>query len=128
MPHGEYDMRVLVVDDSGVMRKIISRALGELGINDVEEAADGQIALDLINASGPFDLLITDWNMPVMNGLELVQSLRSSGCTIPIIMVTTKSEKESVLQAIQAGVNDYVIKPFERDMLRLKIERLVPVA
>jgi two-component system chemotaxis response regulator CheY len=128
MHHGEKDMRVLVVDDSGVMRKIISRALGELGINDVEEAADGQLALDAIAASGPFDLLITDWNMPVMNGLELVQSLRGSGCAIPIIMVTTKSEKESVLQAIQAGVNDYVIKPFERDMLRLKIERLVPVA
>jgi two-component system, chemotaxis family, chemotaxis protein CheY len=122
------DMRVLVVDDSGVMRKIISRALGELGINEVEEAADGQLALDMITASGPFDLLITDWNMPVMNGLELVQSLRGSGCSTPIIMVTTKSEKEAVLQAIQAGVNDYVIKPFERDMLRLKIERLVPVA
>lgn len=121
-------MRVLVVDDSGVMRKIISRALGELGINDVEEAADGQIALDTVTASGPFDLVITDWNMPVMSGLELVQSLRGSGCATPIIMVTTKSEKESVLQAIQAGVNDYVIKPFERDMLRMKIERLVPVA
>ncbi|HBJ38157.1 MAG TPA: two-component system response regulator [Planctomycetaceae bacterium] len=121
-------MRVLVVDDSGVMRKIISRALGELGINEVEEAADGQLALDMMTASGPFDLLITDWNMPVMNGLELVQSLRGSGCAVPIIMVTTKSEKEAVLQAIQAGVNDYVIKPFERDMLRLKIERLVPVA
>jgi two-component system chemotaxis response regulator CheY len=128
MPFGETDMRVLVVDDSGVMRKIISRALGELGINDVEEAADGQLALDVMTASGPFDLLITDWNMPVMNGLELVQSIRGSGCVIPIIMVTTKSEKEAVLQAIQAGVNDYVIKPFERDMLRLKIERLVPVA
>lgn len=128
MPFGETDMRVLVVDDSGVMRKIISRALGELGINDVEEAADGQLALDVMTASGPFDLLITDWNMPVMNGLELVQSIRGSGCAIPIIMVTTKSEKEAVLQAIQAGVNDYVIKPFERDMLRMKIERLVPVA
>jgi two-component system chemotaxis response regulator CheY len=128
MPFGEMDMRVLVVDDSGVMRKIISRALGELGINDVEEAADGQLALDAMTASGPFDLLITDWNMPVMNGLELVQAIRGSGSAIPIIMVTTKSEKEAVLQAIQAGVNDYVIKPFERDMLRLKIERLVPVA
>jgi two-component system chemotaxis response regulator CheY len=128
MTFGEMDMRVLVVDDSGVMRKIISRALGELGINDVEEAADGQLALDMMTASAPFDLLITDWNMPVMNGLELVQSLRGSGCATPIIMVTTKSEKEAVLQAIQAGVNDYVIKPFERDMLRLKIERLVPVA
>jgi len=121
-------MRVLVVDDSGVMRKIISRALGELGINDVQEAADGQLAVDALGAGDGFDLIITDWNMPVMNGLELVQSIRASGMTTPIIMVTTKSEKESVLQAIQAGVNDYVIKPFERDMLRLKIERLVPVA
>lgn len=121
-------MKVLVVDDSGVMRKIISRALGELGINDVEEAGDGQQALAVFGDGTGIDLVITDWNMPVMNGLELVQAIRGTGNRVPIVMVTTKSERENVLEAIQAGINDYVVKPFERENLREKLDRLVALA
>ncbi len=121
-------MKVLVVDDSGVIRKIISRALGELGINDVKEAGDGQQALDIFGDGSAFDLVITDWNMPVMNGLELVRTIRATGSRVPIMMVTTKSERGNVLEAIQAGINDYVIKPFERENLREKLDRLVVLA
>lgn len=119
-------MKALVVDDSGVMRKIISRALGELGIKDVVEAPDGQHALDLFGDGSDFDLVITDWNMPVMNGLELVQAIRAAGHTLPIMMVTTRAERGNVLEAIQAGISDYIIKPFEREMLQEKLDRWVP--
>jgi two-component system, chemotaxis family, chemotaxis protein CheY len=121
-------MRAMVVDSSGVMRKVISRALGEVGIKDVEEAGDGQQALTAFDDGASFDLVITDWEMPVMNGLELVQSIRATGNRVPIMMVTTKAERADVLEAIQAGINDYVIKPFERDQFREKLDRFVPTS
>lgn len=120
-------MKVLVVDDSGVMRKIIARSLGALGVNDLEEAGDGKQALEVFGDGGAFDLVITDWNMPEMNGLELTQAIRAQGSKVPIMMVTTESEKDSVLQAIQAGVNDYLVKPFDNEMLKLKLNRLIKV-
>ena len=120
-------MKVLVVDDSGVMRKIIARSLGALGVNYLEEAGDGKQALEVFGDGGAFDLVITDWNMPEMNGLELTQAIRAQGSKVPIMMVTTESEKDSVLQAIQAGVNDYLVKPFDNEMLKLKLNRLIKV-
>lgn len=123
----EIIMNVLVVDDSGVMRKIIARSLGALGINDIQEAGDGREALKVFGDGSSFDLVITDWNMPEMNGLELTKEIRSGGSKVPVMMVTTESEKESVLQAIQAGVNDYLVKPFDNEMLKLKLNRLVKV-
>lgn len=118
-------MNVLVVDDSGVMRKIIGRSLAALGVSDIEEAGDGREALEAFGDGSRFDLVITDWNMPEMNGLELTKQIRAGGSKVPVMMVTTESEKESVLQAIQAGVNDYLVKPFDNEMLKLKLNRLI---
>ena len=106
------------------MRKIIIRALNSLGVNDIVEAADGQEAVDKYPDSGA-DLVLTDWNMPGKTGLEVIQDIRASGATVPIIMITTESEKRRVMEAIQAGVTDYLVKPFEADALREKIEKHV---
>ena len=119
-------MKVLLVDDSGVMRKIISRSLNSLWIDEVIEAADGVEALEVFKDGEGFDLVLTDWNMPRMNGLELVQAIRAAGHKLPIMMVTTETEKEQVVKAIQAGVNDYLVKPFDQDMLTMKLERVLP--
>lgn len=120
------DMKVLVVDDSGVMRKIIARSLGACGVTDVLEAGDGREGMEVFT-SEEFDLVITDWNMPEMTGLELLKAIRSSGSTVPVIMVTTEGEKEKVVEAIQAGVTDYLCKPFEQDELRDKLDKYVAV-
>lgn len=119
-------MRVLLVDDSGVMRKIIARGLNSLWVDEVIEAADGVEALAKFGDGSEFDLVLTDWNMPNMNGLELIQSIRRAGHKIPIMMITTESEKSQVLLAIQAGVNDYLVKPFDQEMLQMKLERVLP--
>lgn len=118
-------MKVLVVDDSGVMRKIITRSLNSIGVTDVSEAADGAEAW-LVFCSESFDVVVTDWNMPVQNGLELLKQIRNSGSDVPVIMVTTEAEKEKVVEAIQAGVTDYLCKPFEQDELRSKLDKYVP--
>ncbi len=119
-------MKVLLVDDSGVMRKIIARSLNALWIDTVIEAADGLEALEAFGDGEGFDLILTDWNMPRMNGLELVQAIRAAGHKLPIMMVTTETEKDQVLKAIQAGVNDYLVKPFDQEMLTMKLERVAP--
>jgi len=119
-------MRVLVADDSGIMRKIIIRSLNACGVRDIVEAADGKQGLEAFN-SNPFDIVLTDWNMPEMSGLELLQAIRATGSTVPIIMITTEGEKSSVVQAIQAGVTDYLCKPFEQEDLRDKLEKYVAV-
>lgn len=117
-------MRVLVADDSGVMRKIIIRALNSMGVHDILEAADGQVAVDNFPGSRA-DLVLTDWNMPGKSGLEVIQEIRAGGSDVPIIMITTESEKRRVMAAIEAGVTDYLVKPFEAEALREKIEKHV---
>jgi len=119
-------MKVLLVDDSGVMRKIIARALHALWIEDVIEAADGVEALAKFGDDVVFDLVLTDWNMPNMNGLELTTAIRAAGHKMPIIMVTTETEKGQVLKAIQAGINDYLVKPFDQETLMKKLEKALP--
>jgi two-component system chemotaxis response regulator CheY len=121
-------MRALVVDDSGVMRKIIMRGLNALWVKDVVEAADGVEGIEVFGDGEGIDLILTDWNMPRMNGLEFVQAIRAAGHTVPIMMITTESEKAQVVKAIQAGVNDYLVKPFDQEMLTLKLERVLPRA
>lgn len=119
-------MKVLVADDSGVMRKIIIRGLNGCGIQSVVEATDGKQGWEVFQ-SASFDLVMTDWNMPGMTGLEFLKEIRASGSTIPVIMVTTEGEKGKVIEAIQAGVTDYLCKPFEQDELQAKLEKYVLV-
>lgn len=117
-------MRVLVADDSGVMRKIIIRSLNAVGVTQSVEAADGREAWDIFQAH-EFDFVLTDWNMPEMSGLELLKEIRDSGSEVPVIMVTTEAEKSKVIEAIQSGVTDYLCKPFEQEELRSKIDKYV---
>jgi two-component system, chemotaxis family, chemotaxis protein CheY len=119
-------MRVLVADDSGVMRKIIVRALNHCGVTEIVEARDGAEALAQLKGQN-FDLVMTDWNMPHKTGLELVEELRAGGSKVPVIMITTEAEIGRVKEAIQAGVNDYLAKPFDKDVLQQKIDKFVAV-
>jgi two-component system, chemotaxis family, chemotaxis protein CheY len=116
-------MRVLLADDSGTMRTIIRRSLESLGVTGAVEAADGLQAIELFKAGNGFDLVLTDWNMPGKSGLEVVREIRAFDSRVPIVMVTTEAEKSRVLEAIQAGVSDYLIKPFTTELLRTKLEQ-----
>jgi len=114
--------RVLVADDSSTMRKIIVRSLQAVGVEDSVEAADGTEAVSVFKP-GEFDMVLTDWNMPGKDGLQVVQEIRAQDANVPIVMVTTEAEKGRVMQAIQAGVSDYLVKPFTADTLREKLEK-----
>jgi two-component system chemotaxis response regulator CheY len=114
--------KVLVADDSSTMRKIILRSLQAVGVTDVAEASDGAEAISLFKP-GEFDMVLTDWNMPGLSGLEVLSGIREKDKDIPVVMVTTEAEKSRVMQAIQAGVSDYLVKPFTADTLREKIEK-----
>lgn len=116
-------VKVLVADDSKTMRKIITRSLEAVGVSSVTEAADGSQAVALFGLN-PFDLVLTDWNMPGKSGLEVIREIRAQNQNVPIIMITTEAEKTRVMEAIQAGVSDYLIKPFTADVLREKLEKL----
>lgn len=113
-------MKVMLVDDSKTMRNIEKSVLAQLGVKQVEEACDGQDALAKVGAFGP-ELLLVDWNMPNMDGLTFVKTFRQTNKTTPIIMVTTEAEKSRVIEAIKAGVNNYVVKPFTPDVLSQRI-------
>jgi two-component system chemotaxis response regulator CheY len=114
--------KVLVVDDSGTMRKIITRALNAVGLMEIVEAADGNEGLRAFQQT-QFKLVLTDWNMPNKSGVELTSDIRATGSTVPIFMVTTEGEKDRVLQAIKAGITDYLIKPFSTEVLRDKLTK-----
>ncbi len=119
-------MKVLVADDSGVMRKIIIRSLNAVGVTDVVEAGDGKEGWTAFQADS-FDIVLTDWNMPEMTGLDFLKQIRGSGSTVPVIMITTEGERGKVIEAIQAGVTDYLCKPFEAEELRDKLDKYVAV-
>jgi two-component system, chemotaxis family, chemotaxis protein CheY len=122
-------MKCLIVDDSTTMRRILVNALKSIGYTDLIEAGDGREALDRLTPE--IGLVITDWNMPVMGGLELVKALRGTPETagLPILMVTTRSAKEDIMQAVEAGVSSYVLKPFTPPVLKEKIDQvLVPAS
>jgi two-component system, chemotaxis family, chemotaxis protein CheY len=121
------NMKILVVDDFQTMRRIIRNYLRQLGFNNVEEAEDGDVALAKLHEA-PFDFVITDWNMPKMTGIDLLKAIRSQNNfrNIPVLIITAEAEKENVVQAAQAGVNDYIVKPFTPEVLQAKIERIFP--
>jgi two-component system chemotaxis response regulator CheY len=114
--------RVLVADDSNTMRKIILRSLQAVGVPSAVEASDGNEAVQTFTP-GQFDLVLTDWNMPGKTGLEVIKEIRAKDPKVPIIMITTEAEKSRVVQAIQAGVTDYLVKPFTAEILRAKLEK-----
>ncbi|MCP3981432.1 MAG: response regulator [bacterium] len=113
-------MKILLVDDSKTMRNIQRKTLTQLGYEQLDEACDGQEALAKAEDFQP-DLILLDWNMPVMDGITFVRAFRGQGDKTPIIMVTTEAEKERVLEAIKAGVNNYVVKPFTPDELAQRV-------
>ncbi|MFQ5427418.1 MAG: chemotaxis response regulator CheY [Thermodesulfobacteriota bacterium] len=119
------NMKILVVDDFATMRKIIKNLLRELGYTNVEEAEDGAMALEKLKEGG-FNFIITDWNMPNMPGIELLKAVRQTEGIkdMPVLMVTAEAEKEKVVAAVQAKVNNYVVKPFTAAVLKEKIDSI----
>ena len=123
-------MKILVVDDSSTMRRIIGNVIMQLGFNkeDYDEAEDGVKAWKMLN-EGQYDVILTDWNMPNMNGLELVKKIRAEGSHIktPIIMITTEGGRGEVIAALRAGVNNYIVKPFPAETLKEKLDTVLNV-
>ncbi|MBO6739509.1 MAG: response regulator [Phycisphaerales bacterium] len=117
-------MRILLIDDSKTMRNIQKSVLKQLGHTDIEEACDGQDALNKVPEFKP-ELCLVDWNMPNMDGLTFVKTFRETDKTTPLIMVTTEAEKSRVIEAIKAGVNNYVVKPFTPDLLSERITETI---
>jgi len=122
-------MRFLVIDDSPTMRKILIAALRTVGFTDVVEAGDGEEALTKIHTEN-IDFVITDWNMPKMTGLELAKAVRCDDRIkhLPIIMVTTRDQKQDIMQAFEAQISNYIIKPFTPEILKDKIDTVLMVA
>jgi len=113
-------MKVLAVDDSKTMLRIISNTLKRIGLNDIETAENGKEALEKYHKFSP-ELILTDWNMPEMNGLEFVKAVRKIDQDTPIIMITTEGGKAEVITALKAGVNNYIVKPFTPQVLKEKL-------
>ena len=119
------DMKILVVDDHESMRRIVKQILMDLGFTNIEMADDGSTAYPLLQ-NGDFDFLVTDWNMPQMTGIDLLRKVRANEKTkaMPVLLVTAETKKEQIIAAAQAGVNDYVVKPFNAQTLSTKIDRI----
>src|SRR5262245_46642802 len=118
----DISMRFLIVDDSSTMRRIIINTLNKLGHQDVQEAGNGKEGLDRLT-SGPVDMIITDWNMPEMSGIDFIRAVRTSSNVkdVPVLMVTTNAAKDDIVEALKAGVNSYVVKPFTPETMKEKI-------
>lgn len=119
------NIKILVVDDFSTMRRIIKNLLRDLGFNNTAEADDGLTALPMLQ-SGNFDLLITDWNMPGMQGIDLLKAVRADPklSTLPVMMVTAEQKKEQIIEAAKSGVNGYIVKPFTAATLKEKLEKI----
>ncbi|ACX95567.1 chemotaxis response regulator CheY [Halothiobacillus neapolitanus] len=121
----DLNMKILVVDDFSTMRRIIKNLLKELGFSNIEEADDGTTALPMLK-QGKFDFLVTDWNMPGMTGIDLLKAVRADPALVnlPVLMVTAEAKREQIIMAAQAGVNGYVVKPFNGPTLKEKIDKI----
>ncbi|EFW81204.1 Response regulator receiver [Pseudomonas amygdali pv. mori] len=119
------NMKILIVDDFSTMRRIIKNLLRDLGFTNTSEADDGLTALPMLQ-SGAFDFLVTDWNMPGMTGIDLLRQVRADERlkSLPVLMVTAEAKREQIIEAAQAGVNGYVVKPFTAQALKEKIEKI----
>ncbi|HCN62330.1 MAG TPA: response regulator [Pseudomonas sp.] len=119
------DMKILIVDDFSTMRRIIKNLLRDLGFTNTVEADDGNTAIPILN-TGRIDFLVTDWNMPGMTGIDLLRHVRADEKLkhLPVLMVTAEAKREQIIEAAQAGVNGYVVKPFTAQALKDKIEKI----
>ncbi|PCI56606.1 MAG: chemotaxis protein CheY [Gammaproteobacteria bacterium] len=119
------NMKVLVVDDFSTMRRIVKNLLRDLGFTNIQEADDGSTALPMLQ-NGDFDFVVTDWNMPGMQGIDLLKAIRadSSLAHIPVLLITAEAKKEQIIMAAQAGVNGYIVKPFTAGTLKTKIDKI----
>mgnify|MGYP001470657841 FL=1 len=119
------NIKILVVDDMSTMRRIVKNIMKQLGFANVEEAENGQDALDKLRAA-PFGFVISDWNMPVMTGIDLLRAIRADEKlkAIPVLMVTAEAQKENLIEAIQAGVSNYIVKPFTAEVLQEKMNKI----
>jgi two-component system chemotaxis response regulator CheY len=122
----DYKMKILVVDDFATMRRILKNILRQLGFENVEEAEDGQQAYNKLK-SGGFKFVVSDWNMPNLDGLGLLKKIRSDPDLreLPVLMVTAEAEKEKVVEAIKAGVNNYIVKPFTAEVMKEKMDKIL---
>jgi len=118
-------MQVLVVDDSQIMRRIVIGALNKAGISDTLDAPDGREAIKILSEKNTVNLVLMDWNMPNMTGIEAIREICAKNIKVPIIMVTTEGEKEKVIEAIKSGANDYLVKPFSPKDIQLKLEKFL---
>lgn len=118
-------MKILIVDDFSTMRRIIKNLLRDLGFSNIEEADDGTTALPMLQ-SGDFDFVVTDWNMPGMQGIDLLRAIRADDelKDIPVLMVTAEAKREQIIEAAQAGVNGYIVKPFTAATLKEKLDKV----
>ena len=118
-------MNILVVDDFSTMRRIVKNLLVEIGFNNIVEADDGNTALPILE-NGGIDFLVTDWNMPGMPGIDLLKAVRADPklSALPVLMVTAEAKREQILEAAEAGVNGYVVKPFTADTLKQKVDKV----
>jgi two-component system chemotaxis response regulator CheY len=118
-------MRILIVDDFSTMRRIVKNLLGDLGFTNTAEAEDGHAALALLQ-SQPFVFVVTDWNMPVLTGIDLLKAIRADAKlkTLPVLMVTAEAKREQIIEAAQSGVNGYIIKPFTAVTLSEKLDKI----
>ena len=119
------NMKILVVDDFSTMRRIIKNLLRDLGFHNTHEADDGSTALPMLK-EGDYDFLITDWNMPKVNGIDLLQQMRSDPNlnSIPVLMVTAEAKRDQIIEAAQAGINGYIVKPFTANVLKEKMDKI----
>jgi len=119
------NMRILIVDDFSTMRRIIKNLLRDLGFTNTQEADDGLTALPMLQ-TGKFDFLVTDWNMPGMQGIDLLKAVRADEklSSLPVLMVTAEQKKEQIVEAAQAGVNGYIVKPFTAQTLEEKLVKI----
>ncbi|HIA09077.1 MAG TPA: chemotaxis protein CheY [Chromatiaceae bacterium] len=119
------NMKILVVDDFSTMRRIIKNLLRDLGFPNTQEADDGNTALPMLQ-TGRFDFLVSDWNMPGMTGIDLLRNVRNDPklATMPVLLVTAESKRAQIVEAAQAGVNGYIVKPFTAATLKEKIDKI----
>lgn len=122
----KHDLKILVVDDFPTMRRIVRTLLKQNGFNNFTEAEDGQIAYRTLQEQGDFELIVSDWNMPNMTGLEFLKTVRADPKFkhLPFLMVTAEAEKENIIEAVKAGVSNYIVKPFTGQALKEKLEKI----